>query len=117
MCNPFHVNTAHLSCTFSSSDTLLDDNDDFSILHNLDASNSENEIFSLEYSEVEYSVEYSEILLKEKEVIPATHRTISPDREIVSPTQFYHNTLSSVLSVNSFLSKIPRSAALSVDSS
>jgi len=116
----FHVieNTAdeslliHLTSPFSSSETSLDSNNEFSPLHSPHALHNDNETFS--------SVEFSETPLKQKRVSPVTYsKMVSPNNEIVSPTQCDRNALSPVLSVysSSSSSKIGKSATLSEDSS
>ncbi|XP_024892941.1 uncharacterized protein LOC112468123 isoform X2 [Temnothorax curvispinosus] len=89
--------------------TSLDSNNEFSALRSPDELYSDKETVS--------SVEFSQTL-KQKEVLPVTNlKIVSPNREIVSPTQCKNrNTLSSSLLVDS-PSKIANSAALSVHSS
>ncbi|XP_024892940.1 uncharacterized protein LOC112468123 isoform X1 [Temnothorax curvispinosus] len=109
----YYENTVHESIlthlTFSSSETSLDSNNEFSALRSPDELYSDKETVS--------SVEFSQTL-KQKEVLPVTNlKIVSPNREIVSPTQCKNrNTLSSSLLVDS-PSKIANSAALSVHSS
>ncbi|XP_024884730.1 uncharacterized protein LOC112462895 [Temnothorax curvispinosus] len=109
----YYENTVHESIlahlTFSSSETSLDSNNEFSALRSPDELYNDKETVSL--------VEFSQTL-KQKKVLPVTNlKIVSPNREIVSPTQCKNrNTLSSSLLVDS-PSKIANSAALSVHSS
>lgn len=99
----------HFTFSFSSSETSLDSNE-FPALHSSNELYSDNETVS--------SVEFSHTL-KQKGVSPVTNlKIVSPNREIVSPTQCKkRNTLSSSLPVDSPSSKIANSAALSAHSS
>lgn len=76
----YYENTIHESIlTFSSLETSLDSNNEFSALRSPDELYSDKETVS--------SVELSQTL-KQKEVLPVTNlKIVSPNREIASPTK------------------------------